>query len=333
MAKKYNYCLDFVKGLACIFVVLMHCEFPGLLGTVVQAISRFCVPLFFMVSGYFCFNHETITGGGNFLSIKKKIKHVLTITIKACIFYTAFMVVMELAGKDVSWAISQWGVINWIVLNQPAWAGVAGQYWFLFALLYTYIFYGMLVRLGCLKQAYWLACTMFVVYVILAQGMHLAGYYVPNMIYRNWLVEGFAYFILGHWIHHHQDKLRFNNNMLLSIVLVSTLACLLERYLMGRDFGVNIVTIPQVFCMFLYAVNNPTLHRGAIQEIGRRYSMFVYIIHPAVWHGLEFIYAKVALTDNMPALYAMPIIVVILTLIASHIMFMMNARLMKSKTQ
>ena len=52
--KQYNYCLDFVKGLACIFVVLMHCEFPGVTGVAVQAISRFCVPFFFMVSGYFC---------------------------------------------------------------------------------------------------------------------------------------------------------------------------------------------------------------------------------------------------------------------------------------
>jgi hypothetical protein len=53
--KQYNYCLDCLKGIACIFVVFMHCEFPGMLGTAVQAISRFCVPFFFMVSGYFCF--------------------------------------------------------------------------------------------------------------------------------------------------------------------------------------------------------------------------------------------------------------------------------------
>lgn len=53
--KQYNYCLDFIKGIACIFVVFMHCEFPGVLGTAVQAVSRFCVPFFFMVSGYFCF--------------------------------------------------------------------------------------------------------------------------------------------------------------------------------------------------------------------------------------------------------------------------------------
>lgn len=44
--KQYNYCLDFLKGIACIFVVFMHCEFPGVTGVVVQAISRFCVPFF-----------------------------------------------------------------------------------------------------------------------------------------------------------------------------------------------------------------------------------------------------------------------------------------------
>ena len=53
--KQYNYCLDFLKGIACMFVVYMHCEFPGITGVAVQAISRFCVPFFFMVSGYFCF--------------------------------------------------------------------------------------------------------------------------------------------------------------------------------------------------------------------------------------------------------------------------------------
>lgn len=60
MTKQYNYCLDFIKGIACIFVVFMHCEFPGILGVAVQAISRFCVPLFFMVSGFFCYNANNL---------------------------------------------------------------------------------------------------------------------------------------------------------------------------------------------------------------------------------------------------------------------------------
>ena len=38
--KQYSYCLDWVKGIACIFVVFLHCVFPGILGVAVQAISR-----------------------------------------------------------------------------------------------------------------------------------------------------------------------------------------------------------------------------------------------------------------------------------------------------
>lgn len=334
MSKQYNYCLDFVKGLACIFVVFMHCEFPGLLGTGIQAISRFCVPLFFMVSGYFCFKPEFILNGNyTSLNINKKVIHVLIITINACVFYTLFMLLMSHVGLSVDWTTSKLKLASWVLLNCPGWAGVPSQYWFLFALLYTYMFYGILMRLRWLKQSYWLAGAMFVVYVVLAQGMHLAGFHIPNMIYRNWLVEGFAFFMLGHWIHHYQDKLRVNNKILLLIVFVSTLLCLVERNFMGRDFGVNIVTIPQVFCLFLYAVNNPNLHKGPIQEIGKRYSMFVYIIHPAVWHGLELVYAKVGLSENILALYVMPIIVVILTLIASHIVYMTNEICKKSIVQ
>lgn len=328
MSKQYNYSLDFVKGIACIFVVLMHCEFPGLLGTAVQAISRFCVPLFFMVSGFFCYEPEiVVTGGGNLLKINKKIKHVAKITINACIFYTIFTFLVWLLGKDIDWSISKMGIISWVVFNAPAWAGVAGQYWFLFALLYTYIFYYALSRTRLVKQAYWLAGLMFVVYVIMAQGMHLAGISVPNMIYRNWLVEGFAYFMLGHWIHHNQEKMRVDNRILIAIVIGCTLLCFVERYIMGRDFGVNIVTIPQVFCLFLYAVNNPTKHKGVIQEIGKRYSMFVYIIHPAIWHSMEMVYGKVGLSDNLLALYLMPIFVVLLTLFVSHLVYTLNNRL------
>lgn len=53
--EQHNFCLDFIKGIACICVIFMHCEFPGTLGVVVQCMSRFCVPFFFMVSGYYSF--------------------------------------------------------------------------------------------------------------------------------------------------------------------------------------------------------------------------------------------------------------------------------------
>lgn len=65
----------------------MHSEFPGWLGTLVQTVSRFCVPFFFMVSGYFCYNelHQ--------VDYSKKIKHVASITAFAFVFYTVLTIV------------------------------------------------------------------------------------------------------------------------------------------------------------------------------------------------------------------------------------------------
>lgn len=332
--KQYNYCLDFIKGIACICVVFMHCEFPGIMGIAVQAISRFCVPLFFMVSGYFCYQSVTVQRGGrgansNQWLFNKKVRHILKITINASIFYLAFVIIQSLLFDNINWHITFGRFCKFLLFNSPP--IIAGQYWFLFALLYVYILYAIIERFGLLKFAYPFAAFMFVVYIIMAQGLHLVGIFIPNMFYRNFLVEGFAFFMLGHWIHKNQSILRISKHTLVLTIVITTLLCLLERYLLGRDFGVNIVTIPQVFCLFLYAVNNPQQHKGVFQEIGKRYSMYVYILHPFVWHVLEYIYEYYHLQTKTPALYAMPVLVLSISLLLSHIVYMGNAKLLTQR--
>ncbi|ADL26314.1 acyltransferase family protein [Fibrobacter succinogenes subsp. succinogenes S85] len=316
--KQYNYCLDFIKGIACICVVFMHCEFPGLLGTVVQAVSRFCVPLFFMVSGYFCYfisaNPEKINS-----NMARKIKHVGKITLYACVAYVLFDFVQYFVfGKSVFY-FSKGALLNLLLFNQPF--VVAGQYWFLFALLYDYVLFALVLRVHKIKSIYVVATIMIFVYILLAQGMHLAGIKIPNMYYRNFFVEGLCFFTMGNWIHAYKSKLKFTRGGVMAIAIVCTVLCLLERFLMGRDFGVNIVTFPQVFCLFLYAVNNPNKHAGVLQIIGKRYSMFVYIIHPIVWHTMEHVYELCGVASNVVALYVLPLIVVFITLLISHIIY------------
>ena len=316
--KQYNYCLDFVKGLACIFVVLMHCEFPGLTGVAVQAISRFCVPFFFMVSGYFCFrpllqpivnNRVAFVNGGwyNSLIIRKKVLHIAKITLFASLFYLAFVLLQQAILHNQKLFVSKEQIATWLVLNKPF--IIAGHLWFLFALLYAYLFYGLLERFNLRKFAYGLAAVLFVVYICLAQGAHLAGFYINNPFYRNWLIEAFPFFMLGHWIHENQDKINISNKTLFTIIIATTLLCLVERWFIGRDFGVNIVTIPQVFALFVYGVKNPTRHKGAIQRLGRDCSMLVYILHIAIWQLLNGVYRYIGIAENLPALYLKPILV------------------------
>ena len=216
-----------------------------------------------------------------------------------------------------------------MVFNVPK--VVAGQYWFLFALLYAYILYGVLEYFKLRKFSYIFAAIMFVVYIIMAQGMHLVGIGIPNHIYRNWLVETFPYFMLGHWIHENQERITFTDKTLVIIIFWATLLCWAERWIIGRDFGVNIVTIPQVFALFVYGVKNPTRHEGVIQRMGRDCSMLVYIFHPAVWHSMDGVYKITGMYDNTFLLCLKPILVLILSIMMALLFNAIKAMVGKRK--
>ncbi|MBR1631193.1 MAG: acyltransferase family protein [Paludibacteraceae bacterium] len=243
-------------------------------------------------------------------------KHISVITLYSSLFFLMFSLVVYLLFHTGGISITPRNLAVWLVFNQPI-PGIAGQYWFLFALIYAYAFYGLLEGLHLRKFAYYLMAFMFVVYIVMAQGLHLAGFHIPNFVYRNWLVEAFPFFMLGHWIHEYQNRIEISNGVLIGIVVITTLLCLVERWAMGRDFGVNIVTIPQVFALFMYGVKNPTRHEGVIQRLGRDCSMMVYILHPAVLLSLGGVYSRFGLSDNLPALYMMPILVLGISIVLS----------------
>lgn len=146
--KEHNYCLDFFKGVACVFVVFMHCEFPGKLGILVQSVSRFCVPFFFMVSGYFYFYNGEATKQEKINRTWHKIKHLGTIILAAVALYTAF----AMCTRGGQLAVDRRQIAKFVLFNVPF--IVAGQMWFLFALLYDYVLFGCIDLCGHQKAAH-----------------------------------------------------------------------------------------------------------------------------------------------------------------------------------
>lgn len=337
--RNYNSCLDLIKGFACVFVVWMHCEFPGELGVAVQAISRFSVPFFFMVSGFFSsrinYSKENNTKRTNIIVNNYKVKHIAVITFWSCLFYLAWTLFRFFAFRDVSLSISKSEIVIWLLFNQPA--VIAGHLWFLFALLYVYIFVSIIDNTKAKNYQYILGLVALVALYILGQAIHVFGirFYVPgfiksfvnislpetvsvpNFLYRNWLIEGFAFFMLGRWLKENGNNLTMSNRMVIILFVVSSILCLVERKLMGRDFGVNIFTLPQVLSLFLYAINNPNGHEGFMQRIGRDCSMIVYIVHIFIWQVLAIFYRSIGLDSSKIALYLLPVLVVIFSIALS----------------
>lgn len=290
----------------------MHCEFPGFFGTVVQAVSRFSVPFFFMVSGYFCYYPEE--QGYNSAIARRKVMHIGRIVLWSSLFYLLFAFVLK-----GTYTVRRHDMMAFGVFNQPF--IIVGQLWFLYALLYDYLAFGLIWKGKKIKWFYRISAILFVVYICLAQGAHLCGIEIENMYYRNWLIEGLPFFFAGHWIHANQEKIRISDKALILIILISTLLCLAERRLLGRDFGVNIMTFPQVFALFIYAVRFPDRHRGIIQEIGKRYSMWVYILHPFVFRSMDKLYHYWSVDTVAAVQWCRPVVTVLITLALSAVCY------------
>lgn len=319
--KERNYCLDFVKGIACILVIFMHCEFPGRIGIFVQCISRFCVPFFFLVSGYFCYIENTI------IDYSKKFKHIFLITLEATILYIIYVLLFGDGGGVNNVTIRQ--IVYWLIFNQPV--IIVGQMWFLFALLYDYILFAVIEKLNWQKLSKIYILIGIGMYIALAQGAYLLGITISNPIYRNFLIEGLPLFSLGYWLHRDEERIHISNKVLLMAIAAATLLCPLERLLLGRDFGVNIITFPQVVSIFLYCINNPQKGRNSwIMILGLKYSLYVYIFHPMVWHVLDKIYERMHVSENIFVMYLRPILCVFIAILIS-ILFVNGKKLIFMK--
>ena len=227
-------------------------------------------------------------------------------------FYLVWAVIRNQVWHDRNISISLGKAVTWLVFNQPVIIG--GHIWFLFALLYDYILVSIFDGKKIHNKQYLFGAISLVLLFVLGQGFHLAGVHIPNFVYRNWLIEGLAFFMLGRWIKENKGKVNLSNTALIITIVVSSLLCLVERRLMGRDFGVNICTLPQVSALFLYAVKNPDRHAGLIQRVGRDCSMLVYVLHIFVWQALVYVYGAIGVDENTLALYLLPIFVVIMSI-------------------
>ena len=118
--------LDYLRAIACVMVITIHVSANYVvygkgvywdIGNFFDGYSRVCVPLFFMISGYFFFNDK-----------QPQTKHFLKV-IYALLFYSLF-------ALFVSWVIQFWLKIhvgsNW--LQTPAYYHL----WYLYRILLIY---------------------------------------------------------------------------------------------------------------------------------------------------------------------------------------------------
>ena len=282
MAPKSNrsFSIDFVKGIAAILIVCLHCANNDAFDSIIHLIGRMAVPMFFIITGYY------LPSMIQSKHITNHIIKILKLILGGLLFYLPLHC-LDGYVKGNLWAKLS-NVILWDKLGrQLLFANYpfnveAGHLWYLVASLYILCFLLLFSKKYPVKKLYVLIPILF-----------LGGYMISSFdfddtmraYYQNYLFIGMPYVLLGSFIREHKTRKRLGNRCLeLLIVIFATL------YL--GEIGFYLVTglparrehylciIPLVSFILIWAAKNPQFgSKNIFTTIGREYSIYIYIIH------------------------------------------------------
>ncbi len=320
MTKKANLPLYFMEGIASIMVVFIHCRFPGNFGVIIETIARFAVPLFFVISGYFQFNSDKE-------KLKNKIKGILKIIFISMLMYSIYS--LYTYNFDIHiWIKQTYNVENifkLIFFNYTSF--IISHLWFLFALLYCYITYMMVKDKKNLNKVYYISMAIIILTMIIRCIMSYfnVDLTIQKIIFRNWLFFGLPFFFMGCYIKQNQEKIlsKLNNKKLVVCMILAIILCVAEKVLGKILFNAKLEyyfgNILLVFSMFLLALKNKNLQlNGIITTIGKKYSLYIYILHYLIIKILQDILQTYSIKINE---YIIPIIVLVITLLLSIVIY------------
>lgn len=269
MSHVRNTTLDVLKGIAALFVIWIHEQFPGITGQLINRIGAFAVPVFFMVSGFFAWSASRE-------KVVRSIRHILTLIaityglnlLRVLLFRGAAAALEALLG-----AVAPKTLLLWIVLNITPISGVA---WFLFALLYCYLLHWLFHAQMHDRRVYLLipAC--------MAAGLAVK-LLLPSVGTNNAWFCGIPCYLLGRLFREERERLaripasRFFLGGLTGLVLLSV-----------SVFTAELIAYPGAFLLasslFCLCVRFPVVRDGLLERIGSTYSFFIYIGHALMIH-------------------------------------------------
>lgn len=212
-----NHMLNCEKALACILVIILHCEFPTLVGSVINIFARIGVPLFFMISGYFAISED-------YDKTKKKLKNKISRTFKLVLLYYLLNIIFDVVVKcymfkvitisEIVVTLTNLNNIKDAIFWNRTLIGIGG--WFLPALMFCYVIVYFIYGKNQMHNAHNLILSLFVGYFIISRMTSNPVWYS-----RNWLFDGLPFFLLGNYCALNKERIdKVSNLLLLALVAV-----------------------------------------------------------------------------------------------------------------
>ena len=313
--KSRNQTLDILKLIASFMVVCIHYMFYGTAGEIVKAISRFAVPFFFAISGYFAY-------GNTPHKIKKKIKHILIIYLGSFFFYFGFSALKYiLDGKTLIEYLFSYvngtAILDFFILNNTV---SSGHLWFLPALIYCYLIYYVILNKIPEKVMVIISFVFMALYLIAEEILPIFSVQLPIYIYGNVLFRAFPCFMLGFTVNKYKVAIseKISTVTCLGILSLGIIESIVSNLLFGNSIT-YLGSILIIFSLLLLAIKYEykTYHKIFVKLSG--YSLYIYVFHIAVGGVLQTFLNHVGFGERIWWINIKPFVVFIFAIFLSLI--------------
>lgn len=282
-----NYAIDFIKFFAIFAVVVIH-TFPldsqiGLF--ILDNLSRFAVPFFFVASGYL-FGKKMLNTREPVLYFKRYVIKIVKIYVCWLIFYSIYDILVIYQShsnvyQNLMKYFEKFTMLNLLYYGKGT---SAYQLWFLTSLIWSIIILFIFFRL---KKVSLLVALSLILNIIGLLGQSYSLIYNISISTRDALFFGLFYTTLGFFFAYHSHffkSLKINANIYLYLFFVFSFlqvveGYILEKILSGSHGEYFISTIFSTVFLFSFALNKKQLGKGLfITKVGSN-ALGIYIIH------------------------------------------------------
>ena len=279
--KKRNLGFDCLRLVCAFCVVCIHV--PYSFKYLVEPWTRFAVPVFFMLSGFFS------EGQSN---PRRQIRRILILCIGANVLHLLFQLVLNAATGQSSALLLQdlRNPLLWIAFLLLNTSPISTPLWYLGALLYVLVLINLLDRGPGRKHLYPFIPVLLALNLILGTYATLIfGKILPVSFSRNFLFMGLPFFLLGDLLAHR--KTIPGKHMLILVLAAGILLSFVENYLLYKGFSLlyrdlYLGSILMSYALFRLVQIHPdptyTPQLRTLALWGRKYSLPIYILHPMV---------------------------------------------------
>ena len=330
MNTRKNNTLELLKLFASYMVVFIHISFYGKMGAAIDALARFAVPFFFLVSGYYSYQITCNT-------IKKRIKNILSLLILSAVCCTAFEIVtllkynmnglIELLNKCTDLST----YVKLLIFNAPI---VSGHLWYLFAILYVYVIFYFATKFQIKEKVIFIVSMLLLLLnLLLGEGLAVFGKVLPIYAVRNFALLGIPFFALGLFAKKYEHKFRsVPNYLILVFVALGAFESVISQYFLGSNelYVGSLLVLAAIVCVVVkYADVKLPSFLTALDGC----STYIYIFHIMISTCFFIVYGVLGIDIYSSVILENlhPIVVCIASTVFSYLFVKILEKIRKNK--